>query len=63
MTMANNDIRQKAKLEKVFLWQIAMRMGIGEITLIRRLRAEFSEVEKEKVFTIIEELKKEKERE
>ena len=56
--MANTDIKELAKKSNVRLWQIADKLGIGDITLSKRLRKELSTEEKAKIKSIIEELKK-----
>ena len=56
--MANTDIKELAKKSNVRLWQIADKLGIGDITFSKRLRKELSTEEKAKIKSIIEELKK-----
>ena len=53
MTLSNMDIRNAAKENNVKHWQIAQKIGIGEVTLCRRLRNELPEAEKEKIFNAI----------
>lgn len=55
--MKNNDIRKKAKDEGIFLYQIAEQLKINDGNFSRKLRKEFSQTEKEKIFKIIEQLK------
>lgn len=43
---ANHDIRNHADKMNVRLWEVARNVGIGESTLIRRLRVELPESEK-----------------
>lgn len=57
MVKANMDIRQTAKDAKIPLWQIAAKLGINEVTLVRRLRFELSENDKQEIYRIIAELK------
>ena len=54
--MNNLDIRQKCKESRVRLWEIAERMGVCDMTLSRHLRHELNQEEKNKIFTIIDEL-------
>lgn len=54
--MANKEIRQKMKDEKVPMWQVAhfFRGGVHENTLQRRLRFELGLDEKGEVLAAIE---------
>lgn len=54
--MKNLDVRRKLKEVKVMQWQLADKLNISEMTLVRKLRYELSEAEKQKIFQIIEEL-------
>ena len=54
--MKNLDIRRKLKEVKVLQWQVADKLGVSEMTLVRKLRYELPEAEKQKIFQIIEEL-------
>lgn len=56
--MENLAIRRKLKETKVMQWQVADALNISEMTLVRKLRYELPEVEKQKIFEIIEELAK-----
>ena len=53
-SLANSDIRQKAKEAGVTFWQIANFMGVCELTVSRRLRFELSEQERQKFIRIID---------
>ena len=55
--MANNDIKDFAKLSNVKLWQVADKLGITDIAFSKKLRKELSDEEKTKIFKIIEDLK------
>ena len=55
----NADIKEKASASNVSLWQIADALGIADTTLSKKLRKELPENEKERIFTIIENLSKE----
>lgn len=57
MVKANNDIRQEAKKACVPLWKIADILGVGEYTIIRKLRYELPEEEKAKIRQAINEIK------
>ena len=65
--MNNQEIRKYAKSKNINLWeyankkdirlwQIADRLGITDNYFSRKLRKEFSEEEKQKIFKIIDEL-------
>lgn len=54
--MENLDIRNKLKKKGVFQWEVAEKMGIAEMTLVRKLRRELPETEKKNIFAIIDEL-------
>ncbi len=54
--MFNKDLRAYAKEKGVFFWQVAKVMGISEPTMTRKLRAELSVKEKQKLRNIIKQL-------
>lgn len=54
--MENLEIRRKLKEAGLYQWVLAERMHIAEQTLVRKLRRELPEEEKQKILTIIEEL-------
>lgn len=54
--MKNLDIRTKLKEANIKQWELADQLGIAEMTLVRKLRYELPEEEKQKIFSIIEEL-------
>ena len=54
--MKNQDIRRTAAGAGVKLWQIAEALGIADCSLSRKLRRELPAEEKEKIFSIIQEL-------
>ncbi len=58
---ANLDIRAKAKGAGVKLWELADHFGISEPTVTRKLRHELPQSEKQRIFSAIEEIAKEKE--
>lgn len=57
--MKNQDIRKTAAGSGVRLWQIAEALGIADCSLSRKLRKELPDDEKEKIFSIIDQLAKE----
>lgn len=59
---ANLDIRAAAKSAGVKLWEIADKLGITDSNFSRKLRHELPQVEKERIFSIIEEIAKEENR-
>ena len=59
-TTANKDIKTRAKEKGVFLWEIADHLNISEPTMSRKLRHELPQAEKERIFSIIEEIAAEK---
>ena len=61
--MANTEIRQELKNKNIPYWKIADKLGVHENTVIRRLRHELPEQEKEQIFSIISELSNEKQEE
>lgn len=58
--MENLEIRRKLKETKVMQWQVADKLGVSEMTLVRKLRYELPEAEKQKIFSVIEEIATEK---
>lgn len=54
--MKNKDIRFYANQKGVYLWQIALKLGIVDTTFSRKLRQELTESQKQKIFKIIDEL-------
>lgn len=57
--MNNIYIRQAIKDNNLKHWQLAEALHISEFTLCRKLRHELSKEQKEKIFEVIEQLKKE----
>lgn len=56
----NQELRSAMKTRKVFIWEIADRLGIHETTLIKKLRKQLTPEQTKKIFSIIEELHLEK---
>lgn len=54
--MKNEEIKNKLKEAKIFQWQLADKLAISEMSLVRKLRYELPEEEKQKIFSIIDEL-------
>ncbi len=59
--MANKAIKDYAIEKKVYLWQIAKKLGMTDSTLSRKLREEFDDETRSKVLSIIDEIAKEQE--
>ena len=57
---SNADIRAAAPHNAVMLWEIADKLGITDSNFSRKLRHELPQAEKERIFSIIEEIAKEK---
>lgn len=58
--MENLEIRRKLKEADLYQWQLAEGMKIAEQTLVRKLRRELPEEEKQKIFAIIDKIAVEK---
>lgn len=58
--LANADIRAAARGASVRMWEIADRLNISEPSITRKLRHELPQAEKDRIFSIIEEIAKEK---
>lgn len=56
----NLDIREAAQNNAVMLWEIAEKIGMADSSFSRKLRHELPQSEKERIFTAIEEIAKEK---
>ena len=54
--MTNQDVRNYAKSKGVRLWQIAEALHINDGNFSRRLRKELTEVQKQEIIQIIDEL-------
>ena len=57
--MANKEIRRRMAATGIKHWQVAQRLGIHEVTLVRWLRTELPEDRHQLVVNAIDELKKE----
>lgn len=60
MNNLNSDIRMRAFQNDIKMYEIADKLKMHYVTLNSKLRKKLSTEEKEKIFDIIEELKKEK---
>lgn len=60
MTACNMEIKLIAKAKKLHLWEIAEKLNILDSNFSRKLRHELPQAEKERIFSIIEEIAKEK---
>ncbi len=58
MIQSNLDIREMAQNSGVYLWQIALRLGMHDSNFSRLLRKELPPEKKKEIFQIISELKK-----
>ena len=54
-----HKVRERAKKQQVYLWQIAERLGISEATMTRKLR-NISDADAETFVTAIDEIRKER---
>lgn len=52
----NNGIREKAKQFGIKHWQIALRLGVSEQTLVRWLRTPLDHANEQKILCAIDEL-------
>ena len=56
-TRVNDDIREYARKNGVFMWEIAEYLHISEVTLSRHFRHELPETEKEMVLQTIDRIR------
>ena len=61
MMKRNNDVRLAAKENRVYLYEIAEKLGVSEPTFIRWLRKELDEPTKRKALAAIEQIRRERE--
>lgn len=57
--MTNIEIREQLKAAKIPYWKIADKLGVHENTIVRRMRKELCEADREKIVKAIAQLKKE----
>lgn len=55
--MNNADIRNEMKMANLAIWKVADKLGVCEMTLVRWFRKELSTEKKERICSIITELK------
>lgn len=58
--MENLEIRSKLKKAGIFQWELSEGLGISEMTLVRKLRRELEEAEKQKILSVIDKIAVEK---
>ena len=56
MKRANQEIREYAAKNGVYLWEIALALGISEPTMTRKLRTELPDREREEIMRIINDI-------
>lgn len=56
MTKANDDVRKAMKDKHVPAWAVGAALGVHENTVLRRLRFELPETEKQNLLRIIDNL-------
>ena len=61
--MNNSDVRTAAKSAGVFLYEVAVAMGISEPTMTRKLRFELSNEQTKPILEAIERIRAEKQKE
>lgn len=59
MTKRNIDIRLAIRNAGLTQWLVAERLGVSEATFTRKLRQEFADHEKQHIFKVINELRRE----
>lgn len=52
----NQEVREVMKDKKVPIWKIAQKYGVSEMTLVRKLRIEMDDADKEKMIKAINEI-------
>lgn len=57
---ANQDIRAYMEKNNIYMWQIGLKLGRSENTMIRRLRVELSPEDKKQMFSVMSEIVKER---
>lgn len=59
--MSNTEIRATLKAAKIPYWRIAEKLGVHENTVVRRMRKELSDSDRDSFLKAISEIKAEKE--
>ena len=57
--MTNTEIKAELKAANIPYWKIADKIGVHENTIVRRMRKELSEADKEQITKAIAEIKAE----
>lgn len=57
---ANQDIRAYMEKNHIYMWQIGLKLGRSDNTMIRRLRVELSPEDKEQIFSAMREILQER---
>lgn len=57
--MANEDIKEMLKTNKIPYWKIAKKLNISEATVVRKMRIELSKEEKQTIKNIVKKIKEE----
>lgn len=60
--MSNQEIRTAAKTKKIYLWQVAEKLGMQDSAFSRKLRRELPADEKAAIMSIIDELSAEEQK-
>lgn len=58
---ANQEIRDYMEKHRITMWQLGAKLGRSDNTMIRRLRMELPEQDKEMLFSAMAEIVKERE--
>lgn len=56
MIKANQEIRDKLEVSRVYQWQLAQRLGVSDTHFCKMMRREFTPERKEEVLKAIDEL-------
>lgn len=52
----NSEIRNYAKEKRVYLYEVAEKLGLSEASMSRKMRYAFNDEEKRRIFSIIDEI-------
>lgn len=55
--MDNNTLRNLLKREKIYMWEVADKLGIHETTLIKKFRRELTKDQQLQIISAIESIK------
>lgn len=56
MSIANQSIRDRARVKDVKLWEVASKFGITDSSFSRKLRIEFSPEDRKRALSYIDEI-------